>query len=65
MKEESNRELEVGDGQQALDLQEDAAPQPVGVYDRPEQSRLSPAVLTALIIVIALIAAIAVFAFLF
>lgn len=46
-------------------LQEDAAPDPVGVYDRPQRSALSPTMLVILGIVLLVIAAVVVYVLVF
>lgn len=46
-------------------LQEDAAPDPVGVYERPQRSAMSPTMMVILGILLLLIAAVVVYVFVF
>lgn len=46
-------------------LEEDAAPDSVGVYDRPEQTAMSPTLLAVIAIVLLLVGAVTVYALVF
>lgn len=46
-------------------LKEDAAPNTIGVYERPEQSTLSPVVIAVIVVVLLLIAAVVAYMLLF
>lgn len=51
--------------QRGAALREDAAPEPVGVYDRPEQPTITPAMIALVSIVLLLVAVVILYVFVF